>query len=117
MLGMNQEQTLALLRQLLPVLGGIAMTFGWLTSDQVAKGTATILQIAGPAMIVGSTIWTLFHNTKASLVTTVAAMPEVQIVKLESTMAGRALEEATPTAPNVTTSPSINPMPPSKSGL
>jgi len=102
MFGMNQEQVLGLLRQILPVFGGIAVTLGWLTSDQVAAGTATALQIAGPLMIVGSTIWSLFSKTKASLVSTVAAMPEVQGIKLEATVAGRALADATPS--NVSTS-------------
>ena len=96
---MNTEQWMGLVRQLLPVLGGIAVSFGWLTKDQVAGVTATILQISGPAMILASTIWSVWTNTKASLATKVAAMPEVKEVVLHPTEAARDIAQATP--PNV----------------
>lgn len=88
MLGMSQEQVLGLVRQILPVLGGIAVALGWLTTNQVASLTATVLQIAGPAMIIGSTVWSLINKTKANLVSTVANMPEVKSVTLDPTKEG-----------------------------
>lgn len=101
MLGMSNEQIIGLIRQILPVFGGIAVTLGWFTSDQVSAATATILQIAGPVLIVVSSIWSLLSKTKASLVATVAAMPEVNSVKTEATVAGAALARSAPA--NVTT--------------
>lgn len=96
MLGMSNEQLIGLLRQILPVFGGIAVTLGWFTSDQVVAGTSTILQIIGPVMIVGSSIWSLVSKTKANLVSAVSAMPEVQSIKLQPTVAGAALAKDTP---------------------
>lgn len=110
MLGMSSEQILALVRQMLPVLGGIAVTFGWLTTGQVETATAAILQIAGPLMIVGSSIWTLLKNTKASIVSTAAVTPGVQSIKLEPTVAGRELEQATPANVNVTPPSTAKPL-------
>lgn len=107
MLGMSNEQVFALIRQILPVLGGVAVGLGWLTQGQFDGGAAVVLQLMGPAMIIGSTIWSLVKNTKSSLVATVAAMPEVNSVKLEPTIAGNVLSNSTPA--NVTVVPSTTP--------
>lgn len=99
MFGMSTEQIMGLIRQILPVLGGIAVSLGWLTSGQVGDLTATVLQIAGPGLIIISTIWSLLNKTQANLVATVASMPEVKKVELQPTVAGVTLERQTP--PNV----------------
>lgn len=101
MFGMSQEQILGLVRQILPVLGGVAVSFGWLTTNQVSDVTATLLQIAGPIMIVGSAIWSAINKTKANLVSTVAALPEVKTIELKPTVAGTALADPAVTPPNV----------------
>lgn len=100
---MNSEQIMGLIRQILPVLGGIAMTFGWLTPGQVATGTATILSIAGPGLIVISTIWSLVAKTNTSLVAAAAAVPAVAHIALQPTPEGIAIGQATP--PNVRVGP------------
>lgn len=100
MFGMSNEQIMALIRQILPVIGGIAVSFGWFSVGQVEGITNTILQIAGPALIVISTIWALVSRTKTSMVAAVAALPEVKEIKVEPTVEGTRLASATP--PNVT---------------
>lgn len=100
---MNSEQIMGLIRQILPVLGGIAMTFGWLTPGQVATGTATILSIAGPGLIVISTIWSLVAKTNTALVTAAVAVPGVSHIVLQANPDGIELSKATP--PNVRVGP------------
>jgi len=95
--GMNTEQVMGLVRQLLPVLGTLATTFGWLTPDQVASGTATILAVIGPLMIVASTLWSLFSKTNTAIVSSASAVPNVDKIVLNSAVPGtNAMAKATP---------------------
>jgi hypothetical protein len=97
MFGMSSDQILALIRQILPVLGGIAVTFGWLTPGQVETTTATVLSIAGPALIIASTIWSVVAHTQANTLTSAAAIPNVKTITLDPMVAGTsALVQATP---------------------
>lgn len=73
----SQDQWLAQLRQVLPGLGWIAITLGWMTKDQVSEITALILQIAGPAIVAGSAAWALYANTRKSIMTS-AAKPSAE---------------------------------------
>lgn len=84
MLGLSQEQIMGLLRQILPLIGGMAVAMGWLTTDQVGKYTQFILQIAGPIMVGWGVIWSFFANSKSSLITKVADLDEVKNVVLDS---------------------------------
>lgn len=102
MLGMSTEQIMALIRQILPVMGGIAVSFGWLTAGQLEGYTATILQVSGPLLILASTIWALVKNTKASIVATAASIPEVKAIQVAPTPEGVKLAAPGTTPPNVT---------------
>jgi hypothetical protein len=102
MFGMSNEQIMALIRQLLPVMGGIAVSFGWLTAGQMEGYTTTILQVTGPMLIVISTVWSLIKNTQASMVASVAAMPVVKSIHLEPTVEGAKLAAPGNSPPNVT---------------
>lgn len=99
---MTTDQIMALIRQLLPVVGGLAVAFGWLTPDKVSYFTGIVLQVAGPLLIAGSAIWSVVANTKSSIIASTAAMPEVQGVITTSTPAGSALAAVVP-ASNVVT--------------
>lgn len=104
MLGMSNEQLFGLLRQILPVIGGVLVTLGWAKPASVQLWSDTIMQAIGPAMIIGSAVWSLVSKTKANLVSTVAAMPEVKSVTLDPTKEGTAdLNIVTP--PNVKVGP------------
>lgn len=76
---MTQDQLMALARQLIPLLGGIAISLGWLTADQVGYWTGVLMQIAGPALTLFGIIWAFVANSKASIVKSVAAMPETKV--------------------------------------
>lgn len=77
---MTQDQFMGLLRQALPFFGGIAVGKGWLTPSEVANFSDLVLQIAGPIMLVGSSIWAFIANSKKSILQSAGQMPEVSKV-------------------------------------
>lgn len=94
---MTTDMMLALLRQMLPVLGTLAATLGWIAPEKVAPLVSSILSAIGPIMILGSTVWSVFANTKSSILTSAAQMPEVKEVVLNKNSPNSAgLEDATP---------------------
>ncbi len=103
MFGLNSEQWFGLIRQVLPVVGGIFVSLGWIKPSTLQTWTDTLMQVSGPALIVISAVWSAVVKTKAGIVASAAALPEVQSIKLEPTTAGRALEQTTPA--NVSVSP------------
>lgn len=89
---------MALARQLLPVLGTTMTVLGF--SATTATATVNLLMsIIGPLFIVGSAVWSFVSNSKSSILTSAAQMPEVQSIKLEPS-APADIVQATPT--NVT---------------
>ncbi|HUP80487.1 MAG TPA: hypothetical protein VM260_18205 [Pirellula sp.] len=79
---MTADQIMGLLRQVLPVLGALAVSFGWIAPDKVAPITANILAVAGPAMMLGGTIWAILANSKTSIIKSATKMDEVDSNKL-----------------------------------
>ena len=76
---MTQDQFMAMLRQLLPALGGLALGLGIMSPDQIAKWTSIVLQIAGPLSVLVGVIWAMVANNKSSIVQSVASMPETNV--------------------------------------
>lgn len=99
---MTQDQVMGLLRQLLPVIGTILTAFGWTDAAGWANWTNMIMAAAGPAMILGSAVWTVIANTKAAKIKAVAAMKETSVasdgtIKIHDTkLADTAVVAATP---------------------
>jgi len=81
---MSTDQIAAIIRQLLPLLGGIMVTVG--VSQTTASAWVNFaLAVAGPVTIAGSAIWTAFANTRASIMASAAkpvapGVPAPQIV-------------------------------------
>ena len=98
MFGMNPDQIIGTIRQFLPFVGGIATALGWTWFDGVASATLAVL---GPAMTLGSLVWSLISKTHANIVSSAAAVPGVSSITLTDTNAGRALASATPSNVNV----------------
>ncbi len=97
MLGMSSEQWLAIVRQMLPVIGGIAITFGWLTNDQVSDLSAAVLSALGPVMILGSAGWAIYMKKKSEIIKSAAALPEVKNITLDPAAPDtKAINQATP---------------------
>ena len=61
---MTQDQLMGLLRQLLPVIGGLALAFG-VSQSEVNYWTALVLQIAGPLSIIAGTVVLRQHQHAA----------------------------------------------------
>lgn len=95
------EQTSGQLRQLLQAVGAIIATLGFMTTGQVDLWISIIMQIAGPAAMVGGVIWSYFVNTPTALVASVVTMAAdpaspVKGVVVDNTMEGRALKQDIP---------------------
>ena len=76
---MTSDQFMGLVRQAIPLIGGIAVAMGWLTTGQVARTTEIVLQIGGPLFVLWGIIWSYVANSKESIVQSVAAMPETTV--------------------------------------
>jgi len=106
MFGMNQEQIMGLVRQVLLIGGTLATTLGWATPDKIAGWTATILSLVGPVFMVASVLWSTINKTQANLITTAAiqtdsnGVPLVKKVEINPLAQG-ALDVARATPPNV----------------
>jgi hypothetical protein len=83
--GPSQDQLIAQLRILIPALGTIATTAGWLTSDQTGPLVANCLIALGPVMYIGGSVWSYYANSRASILASAAksvapGVPPPQIV-------------------------------------
>ena len=110
MFGMNQEQLMGLVRQVLLIAGTLATTLGWATPDKVAGWTATILSLVGPISMVASVVWSAVNKTQVNLIATAAAQVDangVPIVKAVAInpLAQGAVEIARSTPSNVNIAP------------
>lgn len=76
---MSQDQIMGLLRQILPIIGGIATALGWISPEKVASLTATILSIAGPVIALAGIVWALVANSKSSIAASIGAMAETRV--------------------------------------
>jgi len=77
-------QQLQLMQQLLMFTGMIVSGFGWMTSDQWTGISTAISQFAGPAVVLGSAIWTFVTSRKSAIISQVATLKDsngVNIVK------------------------------------
>lgn len=93
---MSKDQIMGLLRQVLPLVGGILVTFGWIKADQAATLMDAIITGAGVITTIGGILLSLKANSKTSILTAAGNMPEVEKVELKPTADGKALAVAVP---------------------
>ncbi len=74
----TQNQVMGQLRILLPALGTVAIALGWVSAEQVGGIIVAVINIAGSAMILGGAVWQVIANSKKSILTAAAQIPEVQ---------------------------------------
>jgi hypothetical protein len=94
-------QTSQLIAQIISIVGMVAVSFGWLSAEQVSSITTNILATIGPLMTLGGLAYSLYSARKNAVVTAVAAMPEVRAVVTENNQAGRDLAHSDNTPSNV----------------
>ena len=96
-----QEQILEQLKLLLPAIGGLLTMMGLLTPAESAKWITTIMNAAGPMMILGGMIWGVLDKRQKSLVAKVDALAKDQNspvigVIVSPTVAGKELANSLP---------------------
>jgi hypothetical protein len=91
---MTQDQVMAMLRQVLPFIAGLAAGKGWITTAQASDLMALTFQIAGPLMLVGSAIWSYMANSKTSIIKSATQMQEVDSKKLAAAIKDPDLKQA-----------------------
>lgn len=124
MFGMNQEQIMALVRQVLLIGGTLATTLGWATPDKIAGWTATILSLVGPVFMLGSVVMSLVNKTQANLITAAAlqtdpnGVPIVKKVEINPLAQGATeIARATPSNVNIASAPASGVASPGSLGL
>lgn len=101
---MTQDQLMGLMRQVIPIVGGLLVSIGFLNPETVAKITGLWAQIGGGVIVVVGGIWAFMANSKSSIIASASAMPEVKSMTL--TDAGLAeTAKAADSTTNITTKP------------
>lgn len=94
-------QTNQLIAQIISIVGMVAVSFGWLTADQVSSITTNFLATIGPLMTLSGILYSLYAARKNAVVSAVASLPEVRAVLTEPTVDGRSLAHSDATPSNV----------------
>lgn len=89
---------MALLRQIIPIASGVAIALGFKEAT-VSATVNLLLQVGGPLFALVGIVWAYVANSKSSIITSAANMPEVKSVELKATAPAN-LVDSTP--PNVT---------------
>lgn len=74
------DQLAGLLRIILPTLLLWMAGRGWFAPDQVGTLTTSIVDVFTAIVTFGSLAWSLYANSKAKMISNVAAMPDVKKV-------------------------------------
>lgn len=90
---MTQDQIMALIRQIVPILAGLAIARGYSQKD-VAQWSDLALQIAGPLLAMGGLVWAYIANRKTSIIKSASQMPEVDSKKLAAAISDPNLKQA-----------------------
>ncbi len=69
---MNWDQIAALIRQIIPFIGGFAVAKGYISAEQLTG-------IVGAIVAVGGVIWSLVANRPASIAASAQALPGVTV--------------------------------------
>ncbi len=96
---MNQMQLLSALRMALSFGGGILVTFGYLSSEQLTGITSALTQIIGPLAALASIAWGIYTHTKAATVARAADIVPIDSAAQRS--AGIIHPQLVPTNPKV----------------
>lgn len=79
---MTVDMIMGLVRQVLPAVGMVLVMLGWLEQGAADDLMNKVFVAIGAMMTVGSSIWSMLANTKASILQSVEAMPEVSRIEI-----------------------------------
>lgn len=99
----SQDQLVAQLRILIPALGTIATTAGWMTAEQTGPLVSNCLIAIGPVMYIAGAIWSYIANSRASILASAAkpVAPGVPPPQIVLPVEEKAIADSLP--PNVST--------------
>lgn len=95
MFGMSNDQITGQLRQILPILGSIAVALGWISPEKSNLLISNILAVIGPIMIIAGIVWTAVANTQKAIMQSAAAVPGTVVITTPD------LAAATPNETNI----------------
>lgn len=107
----SQDQIVAQLRILIPALGTIVTTAGWLTADQVGPIVSNLLIALGPIMYLTGAVWSFFANSRASIMASAAkpVSPNVPPPQIVLPMQEKALADTLPANVSTTATKKVVP--------
>jgi hypothetical protein len=81
----STDQLVAQLRILIPIIGTVISSIGWVSAEQMGPIVSNLLLAIGPIAYVSSSIWSLYANTRSSIMTSASksvapGVPAPQIV-------------------------------------
>jgi hypothetical protein len=71
---MTREQIEGLIRQLMPVIGGIFMALGFITADKWSTVMTVTFELMGPVLIIASTVWSVMSKTRTAILISAAGL-------------------------------------------
>ena len=113
---MDSNQITGLLRIVLPLILAVAVSRGWLTSDQSGPLTDAIVAVVGGVIVIWSVVSSFIANSKNAHLKSVEAMKDVKVVVGPAAPAVAQEAAADPTRPKVETKVLIDPGPPPVTG-
>lgn len=82
---LSTDQLMGLLRQVVPVIGGVLVVLGWVPESVVTAIKANmegILAAVSAIIVAASAIWSAIANSKKSILQSAAQMPEVKRIEV-----------------------------------
>lgn len=84
MFGLNQEQLLALVRDVLRIGGTVLVTLGVATAGQVESLTTALLTIIPAIAAIAGVVWGLLNKTETNMIASAAAQPSVTRIEVNT---------------------------------
>lgn len=89
----SSDQLVAQLRILIPILGTLISATGWVSAEQMGPIISNLLILIGPVTYLATAIWSLYANSRASIMTAAAkpsadgVLPQIQLAPSEKKLA------------------------------
>lgn len=96
---MTQDQFMGIVRQVLPIIGGLLTALGWLSPETVAQLSGVVAQGAGAVFVLVGLVWAYKANSKSSIIASATQMPEVNSAKLATAVNDPDLKKIAANAP------------------
>jgi hypothetical protein len=89
----SQDQLVGQLRILIPIIGAVISGLGWVSEARMGPIISNLLIALGPLSYLGSAIWSLYANSRHSILSSAAKpsadgeLPHIQLPKSEQDLA------------------------------